>query len=389
MLLRRLLLSAVSLAVAVLAVDLWFRARAPRGGAAAAPTYQPTAEQLERWTKRLERVRKLDSGEASRKNPALVVFSERYGWTSAEGVSGELNGDRIHLNNVGARGTHDVGERPPDGALRVACYGESFTFGTEVDDDEDWPARLEARSEGAFEVVNLAVMGWGTDQALLRFRDTQGELHPDVALLGLMAENIQRNVNRWVSVRAPNELLPMVKPRFVLEDGALTLLPQPYATEAEMLEAAVAGRLGVDLAEHEWLAEVDAGAGALDALKARAERAERAQWWLQWKQPDGEPFRVTLALLEAFHREALAGGVRFAGIVVFPSLTDLPDPERRLTLLLAELEERGIPALDLYDVVRARHARGEPTYGQMHLTAGANDEVAGAVLAWLRERLER
>lgn len=395
MLLRRVLLSAASLAVAWLAVELWLGARAPRGRSSGGdevrrPSFEPSAEQLQRWEQRLKRLRKLASGEVTPKTPPLVLFSSRYGWTNATDVQGTLNGDRISLNSIGARRTSEVADRPPTGALRVACYGESFTFGSEVDDGEDWPSQLEVAAAGALEVLNMGVMGWGTDQALLRFRETHGELGSEVVLLGLMSENIQRNVNRLVSVRAPGEPFPLVKPRFLLEDGELRLLPQPYATEVELFEAAVDGRLGYDLAPHEWLTESDEDAGwsrMADALRAKREREERGQWWLQWQDPEGEPFRVTVALLEAFHREARAAGVKFAGVLVFPSNEDIRF-RRELPLLHAALEEREVPYLDFHALVRARHERGEDVYGKTHPTAGANGEMARAVLAWLRQELD-
>ncbi len=394
MLLRRILLSVASLAVAWLAIELWFASNAPGGGgsgdAARRSTFEPTAELLERWERRLRRLRKLASGEVQPKAKRLVGFSQRYGWTNATSAQGVLNGDRITLSSIGARGAREVGEEPPSGVLRVACYGESFTFCTEVDDGEDWPAQLDVAADGRLEVLNMGVMGWGTDQALLRFRDTHAELRSQVVLMGIMSENIQRNVNRLVSVRAPAELTPLVKPRFLLEEGGLRLLPHPYETEIEVYEAAVGGTLGYDLAEHEWLAEFDAGSGwshVADALRIKRERARRGKWWLQWKETDGEPFRVTVALLEAFHREALDEGVLLAGVVVFPSIADVGSPDRELVTLHAALDRRAIPYVDLYGLIRDRLARGEETYGKAHLTPGANGEVARAVLEWVEGEL--
>ena len=393
---RRLLISAASLALAWLAVEIWFEYQGPEArrtsdGAKLLPSFEASDEQLERWGKRLTRLRKLASGEATRKTPRLVVFSERYGWTNAEGVEGDLNGDHVVLNSIGARGAREIGEAPPDCALRVACYGESFTFGTEVDEGEDWPAQLGTAAGDALEVVNMGVMGWGTDQALLRFRDTRSELDPDVVLIALMSENIQRNVNRMVSVRAPGEHAPLVKPRFLLEDGALQLLPQPYASELEVYEAVLSGDIGYDLAPHEWLAQSSAGeswSSVADAMRMRRERAQRAKWWLQWQQPTGEPFQVTLALLEAFHREARETGARFAGVVILYARNDISDPARQLTRLHEALDQREVPYLDLYDLIRDRQARGEPAYGATHLTADANGEVADAVHAWLADELD-
>jgi hypothetical protein len=396
MLFRRLLLSLASLAVLWLAIELWFGSRAPEvrrsnDGAELLPTFEPSPEQLDRWRKRLTRLRKVASGEAAPKADPLILFSQHYGWTFAKGTRGTLAGTQVSFNGIGARGSREVGERPPFGVLRVACYGESFTFCFEVNDGDDWPTQLEAGADGGLEVLNLGVIGWGTDQALLRFRDSREQLGSDVVLIGLMSENIQRNVNRLVSVRAPDERLPLVKPRFLLEAGELRLLPQPYTSKLELYEAAVGGSLGYDLADHEWLAQSSAGSGwsrVVDALRIKRERAERGKWWLQWKQPQGEPFRVTVALLQAFHREALAGGARLAGVVVFPSMTDLADRDRKLTPLHAVLDQGGIPYVDLYDLIRARQERGEPTYGDAHLTAAANREVAGAVLEWLERELD-
>jgi hypothetical protein len=321
----------------------------------------------------------------------MIQFSERYGWALAPNAQGVLNGDQISLNTLAARRSSEVAAQPPPGALRVACYGESFTFGSEVDNGEDWPAQLEDAAAGALEVLNLGVIGWGTDQALLRFRDGHAQLGSDVVLMGLMSENIQRNVNRLVSVRAPKEFVPLVKPRFLLDSGELRLLPQPYASEIELYEAAVNGNLGYDLASHEWLAESNEGSGwsnVADAVRAQREREQRARWWLQWNEPDGEPFRVTVALLEAFHREALEAGARMAGVVVFCSILDISDPDRELTALHAALDQRGIPYVDLYDVIRARHLRGDGSYGKTHLTAGANREVASTVFEWLKLELD-
>ena len=392
MLLRRLLLSAVSLAVAWLAVEFWFGSRVPgtNDRSESLPTFEPSPEQLQRWEKRLKRLRRIESGVGVQKSAPMIQFSERYGWALAADAQGVLNGDQISLNAIAARRSGEIGEQPPPGALRVACYGESFTFGSEVDNGEDWPAQLEVAAAGALEVLNLGVIGWGTDQALLRFRDGHDQLDSDVVLMGLMAENIQRNVNRLVPVRAPKEFVPLVKPRFLLDGGELRLPPHPYASEIELYEAAVNGSLGYDLADHEWLAESSEGSGwsnVANVVRAKREREQRARWWLQWKEPDGEPFRVTVALLEAFHREALEAGAQMAGVVVFCSILDISDPDRELTALHAALDQRGIPYVDLYDVIRARHARGDGAYGKTHLTAGANREVASAVFEWLKQEL--
>lgn len=379
---RKLLLALGSAALTWVALELFLVRLAPPVGVAGTgqsvrSVLDPSDELRERWSERLERLR-ARSGQA----PAgLHSYSQRYGWWNAPGAAGEQRGQAVQVNEVGARGARPLTPEPPPGAARVVCYGESFTFGTEVGDDEAWPARLEAGSEGGYEVWNLAVGGWGTDQALLRARDTLAELDPDVVLLGLLSENIGRNVNRVRNAYWPGTDLPMVKPRFVLEDGTLRLLPLPYGDEAAVLEAALDGSLGFDLAPHEYWAPTGTvlGSHVLGAVVRR--RVRRRNWYDLWRG-DTEPRRVTVALCAAFCSEARAAGARFAGVVVFPAKgeVDYGDQDEAQETLAAA----GVPVLDVSPVIRRL---GDEAYAIDHFTAQTNDEVAVAVGAWLAEQL--
>jgi hypothetical protein len=391
---KRVLLVVGSVAVTLLAVEFYFRTRAPKAvhtvvaedGSLVRSVFEPSPELRKHWSQRLERMRK---GVGS--NGVVNRFSARYGWANVAGGSGQHQGLPVSFNAIGARGSKPVGDEPPEGALRLACYGESFTFGSEVGDGDTWPAQLDVDAAGALEVVNLGVGGWGTDQALMRYRDTRDELAPDVVLMGLLSENIARNVNRLRPVYSPKTREPLVKPRFILVDGALELVPQPYATEVDLYQAAVDGSLGIDMAPHEWWAPKSDGggwSGALAALNSRKETQRRQGWFREWLRVDGEPYQITLALMETFHREAEVDGVRFAGVILFPTSGDIGDPKRKLTELGKVLEQRGIPYLDLYDLVRARKDRGEKVYGKSHFTPEANGEVAERVWQWLRGELE-
>ena len=48
-----------------------------------------------------------------------------------------------------------------------------------------------------FEVLNLGVGGYGTDQAFLKYKLTQKNLDADMVLIGYMTENCNRNVNTY------------------------------------------------------------------------------------------------------------------------------------------------------------------------------------------------
>ena len=379
---RRLLALAASILFALILLEGYGYLQAPRSGVAATgetvrSIHAPTPEQLRNWTRRRDRLRRQPT------QPGPSTFSARYGWWNAPNTVGSQGSHLIEINAIGARTARALTEAPPPGARRVVCYGESFTFGTEVGAHEAWPARLEHHGGGDLEVWNLAVGGWGTDQALLRFRDTREALAPDLILVGLLSENIGRNVNRlrpayWRSGGGQ----PMTKPRFLLKDGALELLPQPYASELELFEAAVDGSLSFDLAPHEGWGPADSPSRFLNWWRDLRANKERAPWRRLWDDRDGEARCVTLALIQAFAAEAARSEARF-GVVLYPTQADVEDGWR-MTAAREALEALGIPCFDAYDVIRARHEAGEPTYGETHFTVEANDDVAERVLVWLR-----
>lgn len=317
-------------------------------------------------------------------------FDPELGWRNEPGAC-EAGGRRC-FDAIGARGRGERAPGPPPGVRRVACFGDSYTYGSDVDDGEDWPARLDALDPG-LEVLNLGVGGYGTDQALLRFRREGPALGADVVLVGLLVENIGRNVNRYRPLYYPSTVACSAKPRFALnDDGELELVPLPYATRRELLEAVSSGRVLDDLAEHEyWRGDRPLVPGSTLARIAAAWSAyRRRQPEVLWSDPDGEPFRVTLAILENFEREARAAGASRVGVLVFPRARELADLARRGTpfwgTLLEALDARGVPWLDLAQALRARSGAAPPYTDGGHLDPEGNRIVAEAVHAWLAER---
>lgn len=78
----------------------------------------------------------------------------------------------------------------------IAAFGDSFTFGAEVNDDNTWEYYLSILLNRY--VANYGVGGYGTDQALLRFKEKLAEgLRPTFAILGIYEENFKRVLNRF------------------------------------------------------------------------------------------------------------------------------------------------------------------------------------------------
>ncbi len=98
---------------------------------------------------------------------------------------------RMRVNRLGARGD-EIGPKVP-GRLRVAAFGDSFTFGQGVEEDESWPAVLQAalRDQAVdVEVLNFGVPGHGTPQAVALAKRVAPIVQPDVVLIGVFTNDL-------------------------------------------------------------------------------------------------------------------------------------------------------------------------------------------------------
>jgi lysophospholipase L1-like esterase len=86
-------------------------------------------------------------------------------------------------NSIGLRGG-DLATRLSQPQKRIACFGNSCTFGWRLDEDETYAKQLEqaldtASSTGDFEVINCGVPGYSTFQGLPMLKEYQPILKPD------------------------------------------------------------------------------------------------------------------------------------------------------------------------------------------------------------------
>lgn len=334
---------------------------------------------------------------ADRPDPhSITAFDRELGWCVRPN-SGRAGGE-YQVGPLGARGTRAYAPAPPAGTVRLACFGDSFTFGDEVRDAWTFEALLESL-DPRVEALNFGVPAYGTDQALLRLR-REGLHGAQVALLGLLLENIGRNVNRYRALWTPRTETPLAKPRFVLAGGELTLVAQPFASARELAAAVRDGTVLARLAEHEhWRGRPEIPTGEWSALGRllgglvayRARSPERL-----WLDRQGEPRAVTLALVEAFRRESTALGARRALVLVLPMKEELDEfrasGRAYWAELVDELARRGIEHLDLAPALAAEEARletegtGQTLWVAAHLSSVGNLVVARELLAWLVAR---
>lgn len=324
------------------------------------------------------------------------TFDPELGWNWRPSAASD---DGLYATDaLGARGPREYERAPPAGHQRVLFFGDSYTFCDEVPAEASFEAQLEQLEPG-IEALNFGVSGYGTDQAWLRYQRIGRDLGAEIVCLGLMLENIGRNVNRYRPLWATRTGVCVTKPRFVLaENGALELVPQPFPTRAELHAAILDGSVIERIAAHEyWLGRPRIPSGKLSALVRIAggyfAYRERTPARL-WQETEGEPFQVTLAILEHFQRQAVQDGARLAPILLFPAKEDLRGyalaGRPYWSALLGELERRGIACLDLSVplAARARELDEDPParslYVDGHLSRAGNAVVAGALRDWIR-----
>ena len=152
-----------------------------------------------------------------------LLYSPILGWTI------KPNGfwqDLYRANSKGIRGTKEYQFFPPKSIIRIATFGDSFTHGEEVKNEFTWQEQM-IRLNPHLEVINFGVGGYGLDQAFLRYSNEGKLYHPHIVLMGFMQDNINRLVNVYRPFYAPG--IPLTKPRFILQDNSLVLLPNPLA----------------------------------------------------------------------------------------------------------------------------------------------------------------
>jgi hypothetical protein len=109
----------------------------------------------------------------------------------------------------------------------VSAYGDSFTFGHEVNDDETWPHYLSERL--ATRVDNWGQTAWGPDQAILRLARNLPRERTAVVVLAVMSENIARLLSSYRPFLTGERAMKMAfKPMLTVDEGGgVRWLPNP------------------------------------------------------------------------------------------------------------------------------------------------------------------
>jgi hypothetical protein len=285
----------------------------------------------------------------------------------------------------------------------LASFGDSYTHCDEVADAETWQSYLA--EELRADVYNFGVGGYGPDQALLRFRERARDPATPLVALGLVLENINRVVNRYRPFYYAETGIPLSKPRFVLEDGALVLLPNPVSRPEELARLADPAFVHAIGARDFWYSGAKRPRLGFPYLRVLLSPALWRQAWAGgrarrgesderparnlWK--DAEARAIFLGVADLFVKEAEAGGAR--GLLLI--LPGKPQVEARragrpipgLEPVLRHCRERDLACFDgIAALANAGDAVADDFQPGGHLSPLGNRTLAGALAAWLRER---
>jgi hypothetical protein len=345
---------------------------------------------------------------SERQRNRLRTFVERarQGATSRETGQDPVVG-WVNVQEVNAAGMRDDREHevvPPAGILRVAAFGDSFVFGSDVALPETWSRQITAL-DPSVEVLNYGVGAYGLDQAFLRYRQVGREYHPHVVLLGFMSENIARNVNVFRAFYTQwYRHVIFTKPRFAVRDGELVLLPNPLSTieDHERLLASEAETLA-RLGENDYHYQRNYDRGPFDLLPSvRFAKLFLGELHKMRADPifgpdglyrtDSEPFAVTVRIFDAFYRAVLEDGSQPI-ILVFADVHDQQRSRdgkvRRYEPLLDDFRAKGYRFLDALDALKpyeSSHAIEDLVVEWGHYSPLGSRILAQHIVAYLSEQ---
>ena len=251
---------------------------------------------------------------------ADVVYDPDLGWSlipnteSADGLA--------HHVTAGIRSAStDYALDPQQGTLRIALFGDSFTWGAEVPDDGTWAYFLESGLNEAgldAEVLNFGVSGYGMDQAFLRWKLNGAEFSPDIVIFGFQAENGKRNLNLYRPFYAPAAYSIFSKPRFVIEPDRLRLVNSP-TVPPDALPDFVENFGAWENAEYEYFYDPDDFEDRIwlksrlisTLLELSSKLYSRSVEAKEFYSVDGESGRLTLRIVQEFAKDVEARGADF------------------------------------------------------------------------------
>lgn len=159
----------------------------------------------------------------------LAQFDSALGWvyipnsSKTQTFGTEARPVPMHFDEIGARAASR--DRTLDHeAPTIILVGGSYTFGQAVPYEETFAGQLESMTDSAFQIVNLGVQAFGTDQALLRLQRHFHEFNTKAVVYTFINDHVSRNENYDRRILIPTARFIGTKPRFALQPGGGVVL---------------------------------------------------------------------------------------------------------------------------------------------------------------------
>ena len=236
------------------------------------------------------------------------------------------NSQRLRVGQENAAYVYTT--KPPENKVRIAGFGNSFVYGSEVYNRDTWAEQL-CRLKPGVQFLNFGVMGYGLGQAYLRYREEGRHFNPHIVIIGFLSDNIERNVSYYqgfIGWSAFN------KPRFVVQNDRLTLI-KPFLTTVKDYEyfleheQEVLRKLGL----HDYHFHKKYKEGPCDGLpsvrfckilKQTFNPPVKPIYQNGFYNTQSEAFSVTVKIFEQFYQEVLAHNA-LPLIILFPEKWDV------------------------------------------------------------------
>src|SRR5579864_2306179 len=173
-------------------------------------------------------------GEANRTPlQKLMEYDPLLGWRHQRNVSREMVSDEYRINvRYNAQGWRGADRKfsKPRNVFRIVVLGDSFVDGYTIATQDRFTEVLQANLDSQFDVINLGVAGYSTDQELLLLEQEGWKYEPDLVVLAFYYNDVWGNGSRHFSENPGTQ-----KPLFSMgAAGNLTLgnVPAPLPTSA-------------------------------------------------------------------------------------------------------------------------------------------------------------
>jgi hypothetical protein len=329
----------------------------------------------------------LQIARSDRITPGLTHPDPELGWTLTPGWRGTHEHHdykaAYSINGSGFRGA-DARFHPASSPL-IALVGDSFTFGTGVNDGEEFTQVLDREMAHLGRFYNFSVPGFSTDQEVLLIEREVLPFKPRLIVLVVYLANdlFDNQLTAAIQVRRG-------KPRFVLEGDRLVLTNSPVVNQsAETNQAPTLLQMiaGHDLQALSLRQRLE---GRFQVFRTVSELLpRRAEDDAAFESQHAAAVRLFWALVDRLQEKATSAGSQLAlatlagrSYVEAPSSLSATFQDFFRRRLATEAAARRVPFIDVAGQMRERYQESpQPWFypNEGHLTAQGHQAVASIV----------